>query len=157
MIETFIEWKHRINDGETTNFAMYKKVGTTRARVNESGDYVYDPDIPVDENAPDEYEDEEWVDEFGRTWFEDYDEYGNSLQFVVHRVEDYIFTGKQYCPNCFIEIPRKGDYFECPICNWSFDIHDAEVGEGCPTMAAARDYSEMDDYNEIFEVHPFNH
>lgn len=157
MMESFLDWKHKINAGKTTNGAMYRKIGRINGRRTSDGDYIYDPDMPVDEDAPDEFEDVMWTDEFGRSWSEEYDEYGNSLIYVVHRLEDYIYTGKQFCPNCFVEIPKKDGYFECPRCGWSIDIRDAEVGEGCPTMAAAQDYTEFDNYADIFEVDPNDH
>ena len=58
------------------------------------------------------------------------------------KMEEHIYTGHQYCPDCHIEAVLKDDedgdgYFECPKCLWSVTKQEAEEGLGYPTEEAS--------------------
>lgn len=70
-------------------------------------------------------------------------------------------TGRQFCPDCEIEMIRKEDcYWECPECGGSITDEDVETGFGYPTLEAARLASEEEDefmdYDELYNDRPEN-
>lgn len=62
---------------------------------------------------------------------------------------DYLFSGKEYCPDCHIQEEHREGYWECPVCFHSITDDESENGEGHPSIE-----STYDDYSEYFSDRP---
>lgn len=86
---------------------------------------------------------------------EDDDSYEDDNGDIVHVMSDggsirdifmakYLKSGEEWCPDCHIKMTNRGEYFECPECNFSITKEESENGEGHPTLESS--YDDYDTY-----------
>lgn len=58
----------------------------------------------------------------------------------------YLYHDEQWCPDCHVLLIKNSEHFECPNCNYSITISEAESGEGYPSLESTYE----DDYCEYY-------